>query len=365
MRLTASLILATIPVWGAHAPTNAEIHAILADRIDRDHQSVGIVVGVIDQQGRRIVGYGSLDQGDPRPVDGDTLFEIGSVTKILTSLLLAEMAQRGEVALSDPVAKYLPRGVKVPERGGRSITLEDLATHTSGLPRTPANLAPKDPANPFADYSPQMLYDFLSGYQLTRDIGSEWEYSNLGSGLLGHALALRAGSDYEGAIRSRITGSLGMNSTHIALRPEEKSRLAVGHNDHLAPVQNWDFQALAGAAAFRSSANDMLKLLAAALGYTKTPLAPAMAAMLDERRPTSQPGLSNALGWQISTPNAINIAWKDGTTAGYNSFLGYNARSGIGVVVLSNTSTRRGVNDIGMHVLAASSPLFLPGKRIE
>ncbi|HYL35641.1 MAG TPA: serine hydrolase domain-containing protein [Bryobacteraceae bacterium] len=368
--LALGLTLAAIPAFAqrprANAPTNAEIRTILADRIDQEHQSVGIVVGVIDPEGRRIVSYGSLDQGDFRPLDGDSIFEIGSITKVFTSLLLAEMAQRGEVAFTDPVAKHLPRGVRVPERGGRSITLEDLATHTSGLPRTPPNLAPKDPANPFADYSPQLLYDFLSSYRLTRDIGSEWEYSNLGSGLLGLALALRAGSDYEGAVRSRITRPLGMNSTRIALTPEEKSRLAVGHNAHLAPVPNWDFQGLAGAAGLRSSANDLLQLLAAALGYEKTPLAPAMAAMLDERRPTNQAGLVNALGWQISTPDAFNIVWKDGNTGGYSSFLGYNATTRIGVAVLSNTSTRAGVNDIGMHVLDAPSRLFrLPHRASE
>ncbi len=103
------------------------------------------------------------------------------------------MVQRGEVALTDPVAKYLPPEVKMPERGGKQITLEDLATHTSGLPRMPTNFTPKDPANPYADYSVEQMYQFLSAYQLTRDIGSQYEYSNLGGGLLGHALARRAG----------------------------------------------------------------------------------------------------------------------------------------------------------------------------
>ena len=164
------------------------------------------MVGVIEPQGRRVVAYGSLNQGDPRPLNGDTIFEIGSVTKVFTSLLLADMVQRGEVALADPVAKYLPADVKVPERGGRVITLVDLSTHTSGLPRMPSNFHPKDPANPYADYTVEQLYQFLSSYQLTRDIGSQFEYSNLGGGLLGQALARRAGMDYEALVRSRIAG---------------------------------------------------------------------------------------------------------------------------------------------------------------
>jgi D-alanyl-D-alanine-carboxypeptidase/D-alanyl-D-alanine-endopeptidase len=178
-------------------PSDSEIRTILAQRVDKFHQSVGIVVGMIGTDGRKVVGYGSLEKGDPRMLNGDTVFEIGSVTKVFTSLLLSDMVQRGQVALTDPISKYLPAGVKVPQRNGKQITLMDLASHTSGLPRLPSNLKPKDPANPYADYSVALLYEFLSSYELPRDIGSKYEYSNLGGGLLGHVLTLRAGMDYE------------------------------------------------------------------------------------------------------------------------------------------------------------------------
>jgi CubicO group peptidase (beta-lactamase class C family) len=166
-------------------PSDSEIRSILVDRIDKQHESVGIVVGVIDARGRRVVPHGSLAKGDTRPLNGDTVFEIGSITKMFTALLLTDMVQRGDVALGDPVAKYLPPDVTMPQRGGRQITLQDLATHTSGLPRLPSNLASKDPSNPYVDYSIAQLYQFLSGYQLTRDIDSQFDYSNLGFGLLG------------------------------------------------------------------------------------------------------------------------------------------------------------------------------------
>ena len=176
------------------SPTDSDIREILANRIDRQKQSVGIVIGVIDANGRRIVSHGSLEKDDKRPLDGDTVFEIGSITKVFTALLLTEMAQKGEVRLDDPIAKYLPATVKVPERGGRQISLVDLATHTSGLPRMPANFRPKDPANPYADYTDEQLYSFLSSYDLIRDVGLKFEYSNLGFGLLGQGLAQRAGT---------------------------------------------------------------------------------------------------------------------------------------------------------------------------
>ncbi len=342
-------------------PSDAEIRKILSERIDAQHQGVGIVVGILDPQGRRVVAYGRADKDDPRELNGDTIFEIGSVTKVFTSLLLEDMVQRGEVALTDPVAKYLPAEVKVPERGGHQITLVDLSTHTSGLPRLPANLHPKNPANPYADYTAEQLYEFLSTYQLTQDIGSHFEYSNLGGGLLGFVLARRAAMDYEALVRARITGPLHMDSTGVTLSAEMRKRLAVGHDEHLAAVSNWDFPVLAGAGALRSSANDMLTFLAANLGYVKSPLGPAMSAMLSVRRPTGNPGLGEiALGWLVTKGNAI--VWHNGGTGGYRSFIGYDAKARVGVVVLSNTFTASGVDDIGMHLLDPHAPLLTPPK---
>lgn len=348
----------------ARAQSDSEIRKILSERIDSYHQGVGIVVGVVDSRGRRIISYGALDQGDKPPLNGDTVFEIGSTTKVFTSLLLADMVRRGEVALSDPVAKFLPPGVKVPERGGRSITLLDLATQSSGLPGLPTNLTPKDAANPYADYSVDQLYQFLGTYQLTRDIGAQYEYSNLGVGLLGHALARRAGMDYEALVRSRICGPLEMESTQITLSPEMKARFAVGHNQDLKPVANWDLPTLAGAGALRSSVNDMLAFVAANLGYRQTPLAPAMAAMVAERRPTGTPGMEIGLAWHIFTvPD--EIVWHNGGTGGYRSFMGYSAKSRVGVVVLSNAFTGAGVDDIGLHVLDSNRPLIALRKEIS
>jgi serine-type D-Ala-D-Ala carboxypeptidase/endopeptidase len=340
--------------------SDADIRQILVDRIDHQHQSVGIVVGLIGPEGRRVIAYGRLEKGDLRPLTGDTIFEIGSETKVFTSLLLADMVQRGEVTLGDPVAKYLPPGAKMPERNGHSITLVDLATHTSGLPRLPTNMSPKDPANPYADYSVEQLYQFLAGYQLTRDIGSQYEYSNLGGGLLGHVLALRAGMSYEALIESRICAPLGMNSTGITLTSEMNARLAVGHNAALETVENWDLPTLAGAGALRSTANDMLTFIAGNLGYTKSPLAPAMAAMLKERRPTGQPDLEMALGWHIFTTGGKEIIWHNGGTGGYRSFMGFDPKVRVGVVLLSNAETSAGVDDIGRHLLDPGAPSLTP-----
>src|SRR4051812_17463637 len=357
--LTIAFAAASSPRAASLVPSDAEIRKILVDRIDVQKQSVGIVVGVIEPSGRRIVAYGKLAKDDPRPLDGDTVYEIGSITKVFTSLLLADAVGRGEVALTDPVATFLPDTVKVPERGGRSITLVDLATHSSGLPRMPTNFTPKDPANPYADYSDENMYAFLSGYQLSRDIGSQYEYSNFGAGLLGHALMRRTHStDYEALVRARVLAPLGMTSTAVTLAPDMKARLATGHGPTLQPVANWDLAALAGAGALRSSTNDMLTFLAANLGDTKTPLAPAMAEMLKTRRPTTIPNMTIGLAWHVVKVHGKEIVWHNGGTAGYRTFIGFDPVARVGVVVLSNAGTAAGPDDIGRHLLDTEVPLL-------
>jgi serine-type D-Ala-D-Ala carboxypeptidase/endopeptidase len=348
-------------------PSNDEIRKILVDRIDRDRQSVGIVVSIIEPGARRIISYGTLAKDDKRPVDGDTVFEIGSITKVFTSLILADMVQRREVALTDPIAKYLPTEVRVPERNSRQISLEDLSTHTSSLPRLPNNMKPADPANPYADYSIDQLYQFLSNYILPRDIGSQFEYSNLGGGLLGHILARRAGMDYEALVRSRILVPLQMSDTRIQLTPSMQARLAAAYDGSLNPAKNWDLPTLAGAGALRSTANDMLAFLAANLGYTDSPLAPAMAAMLKETR-SAGPAVGDAktevgLAWMITTRGDTRIVWHNGGTGGYRSIIAFDPKRRVGVVALSNAGTTAGVDDIAMHLLDPAVPLMQPPKQ--
>lgn len=354
----ALLLVAAAQAVPAGLPSDAEIKRILVERIESERQGVGIVIGVIDANGRRTIPHGHVDTAGARPVDADTVFEIGSATKAFTALLLADAVQRGEVSLTDPIAKYLPSEVRAPERGGKAITLIDLATHTSGLPRLPSNLKPADARNPYADYTTAQLHAFLSSYELPRDIGAQYEYSNYGAGLLGHVLARRAGVDYETLVTTRITQPLKMTSTAVTLTDPLRRRLATGHNAGRQPVLNWDLPALAGAGALRSTATDMLAFLSAYLGYTPSPLSQAMAATLAVRRPTGSPTMEIALGWHVfKTPGGKELVWHNGGTGGYRSFVGFDRASRIGVVALSNVSTQTGVDDIGRHILDRSLPL--------
>ena len=331
-------------------PTNAAIEEAIAARIaPRDGQ--GIVVGVIEPQGRRIVSRGPKDG---EPFDGDTLFEIGSISKVFTALILADMANKGEVSLDDPAAKYLPEGATMPERGGEQITLADLSTHMSGLPRLPDNLPFSNPEDPYADYTEALLLDFLSGYELPRDIGESWEYSNLGVGLLGYLLGRAAGSDYETLLRERITGPLGMADTVIALSADQEARLAPGHDVYMRPAQPWHLAAIVGAGGIRSTASDMLKFAAAVLN-PDSPLGAAMKTTLSVRRKMGNARNEQALGWLVAHPEpGREVLMHNGGTGGYRSSLVIEPAKETAIVALANSGAEPSTTDLAMHFLVGS-----------
>ena len=359
--LAAALL---VPLSFAQAPSDERIREILADRIDTQKRSVGIAVGVIDSEGRRVVTHGRLSAAQDAsavqsPLDGDTIFEIGSVTKVFTVLVLADMVERGEVRFDDPVSDYLPEAVTLPAE----ITLDSLASHMSGLPRLPTNLSPADRLNPYKDYLVEDMYEFLSGFEPTRGVGETYEYSNLGGALLGHVLARRAGSNYETLISDRISGPLGMESTMITLPEEFRSRFATGHGRNLKPAPNWDLPTFAGAGALRSSVNDMLRFVAAALGPEQTPLTGAMKRLLEVRQSAGSPAMAIARGWHIFAGDP-EVIWHNGGTGGYRSFVGFSPSSGVGVVVLSNSQVT--VDDLGRHLLDPDVELMkAPRERTE
>ena len=359
--LTAGYIslaaLVVLPVLLAQS-TTADIQSLIDNRVNTAKKAVGIVVGTVDANGVHIYSSGKTSAGGSETPDGDTLFEIGSITKVFTSLLLADMIERGEVKAGDPVSLYLPGHAELPSHNGKQITLLNLSMQNSGLPRLPDNLKPADPANPYADYDGAKLLAFLASYKLTRDPGDNYEYSNLGVGLLGFALAQRAHMSYEELVRDRIFRPLHMDHSTISLSSEARKRLAQGHDAVLKPVKNWDFDALAGAGAIRSTANDMLKFLAANVGSVNTPLQPAMERMRSVRSETGIPHVEIAMAWHIFSEFPPDLYWHNGGTAGYRSFAGMDLASKKAVVVLCNTAFD--VDNIGKHVLNAkySAPML-------
>jgi CubicO group peptidase (beta-lactamase class C family) len=328
-------------------PDPEEVRALLVQLVDVERRTPGIVVGMIagDPQERWVVGYGRLGATDERVPDGDTVFEIGSITKVFTGTLLAQAVLNGEVQLDDPISMYLPEGVLAPEYEGRPITLLDLATHTSGLPGLPSNFHPEDPSNPYADYTLDQMYDFLSGYRLTRAPGSTFEYSNYGFGLLGDLLVRRAGqADYEALLLERIARPLGVDSTRIELTPEMLSNLATPHSSYSVATSLWDNPTLPGAGAIQSTANDMLTFLAANMGLTETELQPALQ-MANRLQRVTDGTNRMGLGWGLAGIHAHT-----GGTGGFSSYLGWDPQRQIGVVVLANAATV-GVEGVGIQLI--------------
>jgi serine-type D-Ala-D-Ala carboxypeptidase/endopeptidase len=328
-------------------PSDDSIRQLLAQRMQ--HNDTAIVVGVIEPSGRRIVAHGSAGEGTRRPVDGDTVFQIGSVTKVFTALVLAQMVRSGEVKFDDAASNYLPRGAAMPQRG-RPITLADLVTHTSGLPSMPTNYDLSAEPDPYAAYTNEQLCAFLATYELPRAPGEASEYSNLGVSLLGQLLARRAGTDYEALSRARVLEPLGMRSTSIALTPDQKRRLAPGHDRYFRPVTTWEMSTLPASGSLRSTANDMLVFLAANLGEGKTPLEEAM---VFQRKALSPPiAGSQALGWGVSDVGGERIFSHQGGKQGYRSAVAFNPERGTGIVVLANARSDDGPGAIAMHLLA-------------
>lgn len=337
---------------------------------ERDRNLAKRVAAVVDRHGRRMtglaVGVGLGDQtatvgrgriGDmvPDPPEPDTIFEIGSVTKVFTATLLAQLAGEGLVELNQPVNELLPNPVRLPVRE-RPITLIDLATHSSGLPRLPRGWLRQSMlqhrANPYAPYTTDDLHRAILATTLRRAPGRAVRYSTFGVGLLGHVLALKAGTTYEELVRHRICAPLGLKDTSITVRSADRERFADGHSRAGRAVPHWDLPTLAGAGALRSTVTDLLAFLAAQYAQDDTPMRRAI-------RRTHHPhfhraALDQCLGWQaLSTGpgNDTRVLWHNGGTGGFRSFCACAPARRLRIVVLTNCV--RSADRIGRELLRA------------
>ncbi len=354
-RVTCPILLALLlPAVASaqHFPSTEDLTAIIEQRVEQEG-GMAMVVGVMEPDGStKIAYYGDGGEG-ARPLGPKSVFELGSITKAFTGILLAEAVARGEVALEDPVAKYLPDDVTVPSRNGREITLLDIATHRSSLTRMPTNMVPTgDGAYP--EYTIDMLYVFLASHELRRDIGAEYEYSNIAVALLGHALERAAGKTYEQLLRERILDPLGMAMTSTKVEGEVREWMTVGHDDDglVAPYRNWPNLPAMGA--IRSNAEDLLRFVAANTG---APTSQIERSMRDahEARNTVDPNTDMGLNWMTMKFGNKRVITHGGATQGFRAFLGFDPDAGVGAVVLANSPIA--IRDIGLHLINPDIPL--------
>jgi D-alanyl-D-alanine-carboxypeptidase/D-alanyl-D-alanine-endopeptidase len=353
--LSSSLLLILFLSTSSYGPSRLKLPDDVVNSIEKRIEfglNPSIVVGIIDKDGPHYFNFGKKSDNGTE-ANEHTIYEIGSITKVFTATLLSQQVIDGKLKLDDAIKNYLPSQVKIPQWGANEITFGNLSDHTSGLPRLPSNMSPSDPGNPYADYTVDQMYSFLSGYKLTRDVGSAYEYSNLAQGLLGHILALNAGVTYESLMIKTIARPLGMKETKITLDKKMKKNLAIGHDKGVV-AKNWDLPTLAGAGAIRSSTHDMIKFISANLGFLNTSLQAAMK-KTHEVRHDKAGSMRVGLGWHIAKGKNGDVIWHNGGTGGYMAFAGFVKESGEGVVLLTNST--ESIDDIGFHLLNPESPL--------
>lgn len=310
-----------------------------------------IVLGIIDGDSVETFSFGTLDSGEEP--DENTLFEIGSLTKSFTALLLADAVLKGEVELDAPVQALLP-DFDIPQGESNEITLKMLATHHSGLPSMPDNYVLDDLSNPYADYSVEDMKELFADYDLMHEPGTHFEYSNLGYGLLGHALSQVANSTYDELLNTIIYEPLEMTSTWTHAADAPADRLATGHLATGESTNNWDFDAVAPAGSIVSNTEDMLRYLAAQMGQTQTPLHQAMA-LTQQTHASDVPQIGDlGMGWITFGDTEPFTIWHNGMTGGFSSFMGFLSDGSRGVVLLTNIA--RPLVSVGMDLLANQAP---------
>jgi CubicO group peptidase (beta-lactamase class C family) len=334
------------------AALDADLVPVLKDGALAPDTGGGVTIGVLQHGERRIFSYGTA-----KP---DSVFEIGSITKTFTATILAQMVEQGKVRLDEPVRELLPPGTVAKPASGAEITLLDLSDQHSGLPRMPDNFHPADPANPYADYDTKLLYAFLGKQGVALPANAPFGYSNLGVGLLGQALANRAGVPYPTLVHEQVLAPLAMHDTTIAMTPALQARFIQGHDAEHKPAHAWDLDALAGAGGIRSTAADMLNYLeaqlhpdnlpASALATAEGKTLPAAIALTHEIHAEVGPGMHIALNWFHY--DETGSYWHNGGTGGFSSYAIFNAQKDFAVVVLSCTAPDGDsfTDKLGMHI---------------
>jgi CubicO group peptidase (beta-lactamase class C family) len=350
LRLLCPLALAAF----CHAKPPADLQAKL-DAYTHE-QSGGAALAWVDADGEAFFFSGQLSSKDTRHPGPDTQFELGSISKVFTALLLAESERLGRVSRSDPAAKFLLPAEDPAQAALAKITLLSLTTHSSGLPRLPANLGPNPDGNPdpYANYDRAALLEGLKLHGPGSPVGRAVAYSNFGVAVLGDALAAAWQQPYPELLQKRILAPLQLTATSIGLAgTPAPAELAPGHGDGGA-VPNWTWRAFAPAGGLRSNVNDMARFLSEWLNFKESPLRVSMDATLQPQRSADDAGGMIGLGWFLFDQPDHSVAWHNGATAGCQSFLAFDRKTRIGVVILANIS--RPSKELGFGLLGVKPP---------
>lgn len=346
-----------IPVENKEIKSNVNASTTLdfyVDSIARTYlanrATASLSIGIIHNNKINTFFYGETSKTDKLSLPtGNSLYEIGSLSKVFTAILLADLVEKNTISLDDPIAKYLPDSVKA-NPFIQKITFKQLANHTSGLPRLPTNLdkAPKYNANnPYATYSRKELYEFLKNVKEPLEPSENYEYSNLGYGLLGDLITTITKKTYAQNIKEIISVPLGLTNTVEKIDPKTQKIIQV-YNENGEQVTSWDFQALAGAGGLKSTVNDLLRF---AQYQFKMPESVLENAMMLTRQFTFYlpPNTDIGLAWNMNMSNEVISYWHNGGTAGSSAFIALLPDLKSAIIILSNSGNS--VDNISTQIL--------------
>jgi len=344
-RLNFAAVPVTIPEKADQAPSDNPLKDsldLMVEHLVRPYiqkgNTCGLVLAVIHKGKVRKYSYGSVGKKVKQLPDSEnTIFEIGSVTKTFNSLILAQEVVAGGMKLNDPINLYLPDSIPALNFQGKPITLQDLANHTSGFPRLPANIfnARVDPKDPYKHYLPDSLYSFLRHYHPSVVPGTVFSYSNFGAGVLGTILERKSGSSFESLIVNRICNPLGMGHTSVTLNDVAQKNFAQGYNEAGEVTAPWDLASLKGSGAIRSTLNDMIKYTRAQMEI-RGPLRKAIA--LSHQPTYIGKDQSMGLSWRINRSGQHTYLHHSGGTGGFRSFVGFDTDRQTAIIILSNAA---------------------------
>ncbi len=309
---------------------------------------IGLVVVSIDRDSEQFFSFGHTSAKDTRAPNESAQFEIGSITKAFTNLLLAELVTRGKLDYDTTIADVMTDlEFENPDIG--RITLLELATHTSGLPRLPANMILSDNADPYADYDTAALRTGLQSARPGQELSKTYAYSNFGMGLLGHLLGIVEGGGYVKALKTHVLMPLGMETANF----EDGEALVPGHHAGQR-TSNWHLNALAGAGGLRASGLELARVFRPWLTEGTNALHHDVSADLEIAAATDTRYMKVTRVWHVVEVGDVRVFWHSGGTGGYRSFVGFNPSTGQGRVVLSNTDYD--VTEFGLGLLAVERP---------
>jgi CubicO group peptidase (beta-lactamase class C family) len=301
-------------------------------------KNVGVIVGIYDQGKVQFLSFGEVERGSKKPPNETTIFEIGSITKTFTGLMLAHAIEEGLVNENDPISKFQSEWKN---QNVSDITLEELVTHRSGLPRLPCNLHYTNPHLPYAEYTNEDLVQGLTNDSLSESLecslqdhpSAEIEYSNWGFALLGYILGKKQGFTYPEMLDRQISKPLHLVDTTYALSSEQFKRTAVGYDSNGVETQLWDRQAMMGNGAVRSTAADLILYAKAFLHPDSTSLSAEIHRTIQVQPTDTEQKIAYA--WFVTPGGSL---WHNGMTGGFASLMKIYLKKDFAIFYLTNTA---------------------------